>query len=138
VLWNSFEEMALTLAFAQTPSTDDVCLSSILDAVSTEVDDLLATGDRLQSLVGDLVDKSGTAISTHVLVEAQGLDAMVQRLSALSAFLQALSPAVPAHWIIDPTAAAQGLSLADSARRFACRVEEHTSGKITSGEIDLF
>jgi hypothetical protein len=63
---------------------------------------------------------------------------MVQRLSALSAFLQALSPAVPADWIIDPTAAAQGLSLADSARRFACRVEEHTSGKITSGDIDLF
>jgi hypothetical protein len=130
--------MAVTVAFAQTESTDDVCLSNILDAVSTEVDDLLATGDRLQALVGDLVDKSGEGVTTHVLVEAQSLDAMVQRLSALSAFLQALSPAVPADWIIDPTAAAEGLSLADSARRFACRVEEHTSGKITSGDIDLF
>ena len=74
----------MTSALAYKPASDDVRLASILDAVSAEVDDLLATGDRLQSLVGELVDRSGTGIATHVLVEAQSLDAMVQRLGALS------------------------------------------------------
>ena len=128
----------MTSALAYKPAPDDVRLSSILDAVSAEVGDLLATGDRLQSLVGELVDRAGNRIATHVLVEAQSLDAMVQRLAALSAFLQALSPAIPHDWIIDPSSAAEGLSLADSARRFACRVEEHTNGTVISGDMDLF
>ncbi len=128
----------MTSSLAYKPASDDVRLSSILDAVSAEVDDLLATGDRLQSLVGELVDRAGNGVATHVLVEAQSLDAMVQRLGALSAFLQALSPAIPHDWIIDPSSAAEGLSLADSARRFACRVEEHTNGTVISGDMDLF
>ena len=119
-------------------ANDEVCLSDVLGAVSTEVDDLLSAADRLQALVGEMMSKSTVVLDIEMMMEAQTLDAMVQRLSALSEFLQALRPAVPDAWVIDPTTAAQGLSLADSARRFACRVEEHAHGEPSSGDFDLF
>lgn len=119
-------------------TNDEVCLSEVLGAVSTEIDDLWSAADRLQALVGELMSRSKAVLDTEMMMEAQTLDAMAQRLSALSEFLEALRPAVPDAWVIDPTTAAQGLSLADSARRFACRVEEHAHGEPSSGDFDLF
>lgn len=117
---------------------DRVCLSDVLGAVTVELEELVVAGDRLQTLIGGLMTSVGGQIGAEMMAEAQMLDAMVQRLSAVSAFIGALRPALPSDWLVDPTSAAQGLPLNDSARRLACRVEEHSTSKVLSGDVDLF
>ena len=115
-----------------------VLLSSILSAVCTEVRELVVAANQLQGLMGEMLRRSVPPLDASTLIEAQGLDAVVQRLGALSSFLQTLEPAVPRHWIIDPATAAEGLSLADSARRFTCQEDQDVRGGPSAGDIDLF
>lgn len=93
-----------------------VPLGETLAATAMEIDALAEIADRLQSLVGRLIGNAGAAQDHGVLQEAQGLDALVQRLRALGSFIHALLPTLSADQRVDARAAARGIPLADLAR----------------------
>jgi hypothetical protein len=66
------------------------------------------------------------------------LDSLVQRLSALSAFLEALGPGLPPEWKVNPAKASQNLTLDHSVRRFGRRAEDRIAAATRPGDVDLF
>jgi hypothetical protein len=78
------------------------------------------------------------ADQTDRIVQAQGLDGLVQRLNALSTFLEALGANLPADWTVDPRLAAINLSLDQSVRRFGRRAGDRVPAPPVAGDVDLF
>jgi hypothetical protein len=95
-------------------------------------------GNRFQGLVAELMAASQGASGAERIVEAQGLDAMVQRLAALSSFLEALGPSLSPEWKVDPAIASKNLTLDHSVRRFGRRAEDRIAAATKPGDVDLF
>ena len=120
------------------PSEGQVCLSEVLQAAALEARDLAGMGNRFQGLVAELMAASQDANGSEQIVEAQGLDFLVQRLVALSSFLEALSPTLSPDWKVNPAHASQNLTLDQSVRRFGRRAEERIAMATKPGDVDLF
>jgi hypothetical protein len=63
---------------------------------------------------------------------------MVQRLAALSSFLEALGPSLSPEWKVDPAIASKNLTLDHSVRRFGRRAEDRIAAATKPGDVDLF
>jgi hypothetical protein len=121
------------------PSTDNrVRLSEVLAAAALEARELAGLGNRFQGLVAELMRDSAGAVDADRIVQAQGLDGLVQRLSAFSAFLEALGPNLPEDWKVDPSLATKTLSLDQSVRRFGRRAGDRIPVAPVAGDVDLF
>jgi hypothetical protein len=121
-----------------TPSDNRVPLSGVLSAAALEAQELAGLGNRFQGLVAELMRASTGADQTDRIVQAQGLDGLVQRLNALSTFLEALGANLPADWTVDPRLAAKNLSLDQSVRRFGRRAGDRVPAPPVAGDVDLF
>ena len=120
-------------------STDgQVCLSEVIQTAAHEARDLAGMGNRFQGLVAELMASSQGAHSAERIVQAQGLDSLIQRLSALSSFLEALGPSLSSEWKVNPTQASQNLTLDHSVRRFGRRAEDRIAAATRPGDVDLF
>lgn len=91
-------------------------LAQSLDLVASEVSDLAQLADQLQALISRL---AGGALDPLVLIEAQAVDLLSQRLEGLAAFVRALAEAAPPELAADVAQAVRALSLAEQARRLS-------------------
>lgn len=110
-------------------------LAEVLRAVRVELVELAEAGVKLQDILGPAIQHAGRAPDPALIEEAQGLDRLVQRLSALSQFIQALTVELPPEWRIEVDAALAALPLSDLAGRLG---RTGSSDRAPSGDLDLF
>ena len=113
----------------------DVALAEVLQAMKVELAELADCGERLQEILGVAIRHAGTKPDPALIEEAQGLDRMVQRLSALSEFIQAVTPELPPAWRLDVDAALDALPLSDLAGRLGRR---DVGVRAPAGDLDMF
>jgi hypothetical protein len=113
----------------------DVALAEVLNSMKVELAELAVCGERLQEILGVAIQHAGRSPDPALIEEAQGLDRMVQRLSALSAFIEAVAPDMPAAWRLDVDAALDALPLSDLAGRLGRR---DVGVRASAGDLDLF
>lgn len=113
----------------------DVALAEVLSAMKVELAELAVCGERLQDILGEAISHAGKCPDPALIEEAQGLDRMVQRLSALSDFIQAVSGELPPGWMLDVDAALDALPLSDLAARLGRR---EIGVRSPSGDFDMF
>jgi len=113
-----------------------VPISDVLGRVSDELAHLARLLDHLESLIGPLILEAGRR-DADVLHHAQGIDHIGQKLSGLAAFLAALAPDASGQWLIDPSAAAKVVTLADLASRLGFSSKDARSLDAW-GDCDLF
>ena len=89
-----------------------------LDMVAREVADLADLADQVQALIVRLAGGAGAADAV-VLIEAQAIDLLSQRLGGLAAFVRALAEAAPQDLPADVAHAVSALTLAEQARRLS-------------------
>jgi len=105
---------------------------SVAQAMEACASELSALARRCEALQHHLAP----ALETKSLVEeAQALDLMTQTLAALGHYLSALADDVPAAAMVDPRAAAAGVTLADLAHRL---LGAEAPGGSDSGEFEMF
>jgi len=68
----------------------------------------------------------------------QSFDHISQVVHGLGDFLSALALKAPQQWLIDPSAAAKAIPLADLSSRLASSGEEKTSRSAACGDYELF
>ena len=115
--------------------TSDVALAEVLQAMKVELAELADCGERLQDILGVAIQNATGRPEPALIEEAQGLDRMVQRLSALSAFIQAVTLELPSGWRLDVDAALDALPLTDLAGRLGRR---DVGARSPSGEFEMF
>lgn len=113
----------------------DVALAEVLAAMRIELAELAVCGERLQDILGLAIAHARGVPDPALIEEAQGLDRMVQRLSALSMFIEAVTDDLPPAWRLDVDDALNALPLTDLACRLSRRESE---AKPPSGDLDLF
>ena len=113
----------------------DVALAEVLSAMKVELAELAVCGERLQDILGVAIAHAGKCPDPALIEEAQGLDRMVQRLSALSDFIQAVTGELPPMWRLDVDAALDALPLSDLAARLGRR---EVGERAPSGDFDMF
>jgi len=128
----------MSLAVKQEPPEIDRGVAEVLEAVGRETDQLHLAAVRLQAMAGELIDRAKLPADDPLIEEAQALDALAQKLDALTGFLARLAVAAPPHWRLDIADAVGPVFLADLAKRL-CR--EHPPEDDTyspSGDFELF
>lgn len=75
-------------------------------------------------LGGRLAELAGGDITA--MADIQHLDLMGQQMAGLAAFLSALAASAPADILVDAASAADGLTLAEQARRLGGRTQAST------------
>ncbi len=79
------------------PKSDPVTadpLSGILGAAALHLENMRATGDRVQDIVSGLVAAPGADLGRDAMIGLQGLDSLVQQLSLMADLLRGLQAAV--------------------------------------------
>ena len=115
----------------------EASMSSILRAVGSEIGELGRVADRLQDTIGSLVEQAGCR-EIRTVEDLQALDLIVQRLSGLRDFLDALAPSLPDGWRADPADAARAVLLSDLARRLRGIAAPAALLEEDAGALDLF
>jgi hypothetical protein len=113
----------------------DVALAEVLAAMKVELAELAVCGERLQDVLGEAISHAVGRPDPALIEEAQGLDRMVQRLSALSDFIQAVTADLPPGWRLDVDAALEALPLSDLAGRLGRR---NVGARAPSGDFEMF
>ena len=107
--------------------------ADLLAAVSDELMRVRQGVDGIEALVGDLVRHAPPDERSHALTQAQALDALTQRVEALSGVLRMLSGGA------SPSEAVSRLSLADMAGRLRPAAGEHRPASTAdAGDLMLF
>lgn len=128
----------MNLAVKQEPPVLDRAIAEVLEAVSRETGLMHHAAVRLQTMAGDLIDRARLEPHDPLIEEAQALDALAQKLDALSGFLERLAAAVPDRWRMDIADAVAPVLLADLAKRL-CREHAHEDDSLApSGDLELF
>ncbi|RAK57164.1 hypothetical protein [Phenylobacterium deserti] len=105
---------------------------SVAQAMEACASELSALARRCEALQHHLAPAlEGTAL----VEEAQALDLMTQTLGALGHYLSALADDVPADAMVDPRAAAAGVTLTDLAHRL---IGHEAPGAGASGDFEMF
>jgi hypothetical protein len=106
--------------------------AELLAAVADELMGVREGIDDVEALVSRLVRLAPPEDRPSALTQAQALDALTQRLEALSGVLRMLSGGA------SPAEAVSRLSLADMAGRLRPAAGEATSSLAASGDLTLF
>jgi len=116
----------------------DRAMGDVLEAVGRETSQLHLTAERLQTMAGQLIDRARLTTDDPLIEEAQALDALAQKLDALTRFLARLSQDAPEAWRLDIGPAVQPVFLADLANRLAA---QHTTTEDVfspTGDLEMF
>jgi hypothetical protein len=126
------------LAVMQQSEAVDRALGEVLEALGRETSQLHHAAMRLQVMAGDLIDRARLEPHDPLIEEAQSLDALAQKLDALTGFIERLAAVAPPSWRMDIADAVAPVFLADLAKRL-CR--EHVPEDVSlapSGDFELF
>jgi hypothetical protein len=128
----------MNLAVKQEPPEVERSVAEVLDAVSRETLALHHAAVALQTMAGDLIDRARLDPHDPLLEEAQALDALAQKLDALSGFLERLARAAPPGWRLDIAHAIEPVFLADLAKRLCREYSPEEDPLAQSGDFELF
>jgi hypothetical protein len=128
----------MNLAVKQAPPPMDRGIAEVIDAVSRETLTLHHTAVALQSMAGDLIDRARLDPHDPLMEEAQALDALAQKLDALTGFLERLARSAPPAWRLDIAHAIEPVFLADLAKRLCREYSPEEDPLAQSGDFELF
>jgi hypothetical protein len=128
----------MNLAVKQAPMRVDRSVSEVLETVGWETAQLHHAAVRLQTMAGDLIDRAGLPSDDPLIEEAQALDALAQKLDALSGFLARLALAAPSGWRLDIADAVAPVFLADLAKRLCLEHVPEDDCTAPTGDFELF
>lgn len=117
--------------------TKRVPIGDALSRVGHELVHLAWLLENLQCHIRPFIQEAA-AHDTNVLHQMQSFDHVGQIAHGLSDFLSALALDAPRLWIVDPSSAAQKVTLADLAARLGSTGEEENSCSTAWGDCDLF
>jgi hypothetical protein len=128
----------MNLAVQPTPEEIERGVADVLAAIGRETGELHLAAVRLQAMAGELIERARLPAHHPLIEEAQELDAVAQKLDALTGFIARLAAAAPQGWRLDIAEAVEPVFLADLAKRL-CRehAPEDDSGAV-SGDFELF
>jgi hypothetical protein len=110
-------------------------MAQVLQAVALEMAAAAQEAERLQALTGALMRGGADAAAVE---DAQALDALTQRLSALAGLLARLGQDAPEDWRLDIAPALAGVTLSDLAARIGNPVAAPSQAVAPTGECELF
>jgi hypothetical protein len=110
-------------------------MAHMLEAVALEMAALSQAADRLQALTG-VFGHGG--VDAALIEEAQGMDALAQRLDALAGFLMRISQDAPGDWRLDIGPALAAIPLSDLANRIGHPVAAPSQAVAPTGDCELF
>ncbi|MFM9942561.1 MAG: hypothetical protein ACKVP7_24035 [Hyphomicrobiaceae bacterium] len=93
--------------------------------------------DDLQAVISPALS-SDKPQSNDLVPAVQALDQMSQTLHAMATFMETVAASVPAHWAIDPRAAALALPLAALAARLDQHHDTSATARLGSGDYEHF
>jgi hypothetical protein len=93
-------------------------IASMLDRLSQELEAAVAVIHGLEDVVGHAISSAKTPGEIRI-TELQELDHVRQKIEGSAAFLRALLPALPEHWLVDPDEAAGTVGMSALARRLS-------------------
>jgi hypothetical protein len=128
----------MNLAIKQERPALDRGIAEVLDAVSRETLALHHAAVALQSMAGDLIERARVAPNDPLMEEAQALDALAQKLDALTGFLERLARSAPPGWRLDIAHAIEPVFLADLAKRLCREYSPEEDPLAQSGDFELF
>jgi len=128
----------MNLAVKQEPPEVERSVAEVLDAVSRETLALHHAAVALQTMAGDLIDRARLDPHDPLLEEAQALDALAQKLDALTGFLERLARAAPPGWRLDIAHAIEPVFLADLAKRLCREYPPEEDPLAQSGDFERF
>jgi hypothetical protein len=108
-------------------------LDHVLETVALEMAALSQDAERLQ-----LLTDGWAPGGPNLIVEAQGIDALAQRLDALAGFLTRLSQDAPGDWRLDIGPALAAIPLSALANRISHPVATPSQAVAPTGECELF
>lgn len=128
----------MNLAVKQEPPEIDRTIAEVLQAVSRETDQLHLAAVRLQAMAGELIDRASLPADHPLIEEAQALDALAQKLDALTGFLSRVATAASPRWRLDIADAVGPVFLADLAKRLCREHPPEDDSFAPSGDFELF
>jgi hypothetical protein len=128
----------MNLALKPEPPILDRGVAEVLDAVSRETGALHHAAVALQAMAGDLIDRARLDPHDPLMEEAQALDALAQKLDALTGFLERLARSAPPGWRLDIAHAIEPVFLADLAKRLCREYSPEEDPLAQSGDFELF
>jgi hypothetical protein len=128
----------MNLALKQDAPEIDRALADVLDAVGRETGELHHAAVRLQTMAGELIERARLPAHHPLIEEAQALDAVAQKLDALTGFLERLAAAAPQQWRLDIAGAIEPVFLADLANRLCREHAPEDDSFSPSGDFELF
>jgi hypothetical protein len=128
----------MNLALKQEPPQIDRAIAEVLEAISLETSALHLAAVTLQTMAGDLIDRAKLDPHDPLIEEAQALDALAQKLDALTGFLDRLARAAPPGWRLDISHAIEPVFLADLAKRLCRELSPEDDVLAQSGDFELF
>jgi hypothetical protein len=122
---------------ATNANRQQIPIRDVLSRAGHELVHLAWLLDNLQSQIRPLL-QDAAANDTNMLLQMQSFDHIGQLAQALGEFFSALATKTPPPWLVDPSAAAQAVSLADLSSRLGFTGEEKNSCSTAWGEYELF
>lgn len=116
----------------------DRAIAEVLEAVSRETASLHHAAVTLQTMAGDLIERAQLEPHDPLIEEAQALDALAQKLDALTGFLDRLARSAPPSWRLDIAHAIEPVFLADLAKRLCRELSPEDDVLAQSGDFELF
>lgn len=114
-----------------------VPLRKVLRRAGHELVHLAWLLDNLQAHIRPLLQEAA-AHDTNMLLQMQSFDHIGQAVQALGDFFTALARETPGPLLVDPAAAARGVSLSDLSSRLGFTSEEKSPCSVPRGEYELF
>ena len=128
----------MNLALKPAPEQIDRAVADVLEAVGRETGELHLAAVRLQAMAGELIGRAKLPAHHPLIEEAQELDALAQKLDALSGFIERLAAAAPEGWRLDIADAVGPVFLADLAKRLCREHDLEDDSCAASGDFELF
>jgi hypothetical protein len=110
-------------------------IAQVLETMAREMAALAREAERLQALTGALI---GDGADAALIEDAQALDALTQRLSAMAGLLARIGGDAPAGWRLDIAPALAGVTLSDMAARIGHPAEIPSQAVAPTGDCELF
>jgi len=109
----------------------------ILLRASAELRELVSLSDRIQVVIGGLIEENGAEFSDE-LYQLQSLDCLRQTIAGIADFIEALATDVPSQWSADVKHAAQSVCLSDLRSRLSGEPDASAAHSTDAGGCALF
>jgi len=117
--------------------TAEVPIADVLSRVGHELGHLGWLLEHLQAQIRPLIQEA-VAHDGNVLHHMQNVDRIGQKATGVADFLEALVLTIPRQWLVDPTAAARTVKLAELSSRLGFSDNTSDLCSTPSGDCELF